>query len=79
MIKQLGRMIWRQSRDISVMNYPNYIVYEIFTNQGFIHISHNKTTDKVELLDGFSPSHTTFDFAKCKTNEGKEVFLPTLK
>jgi hypothetical protein len=43
-------MIWRQSRDISVCNYPHHMVYEIFTNQGTLRIVENKTTKQVEVL-----------------------------
>lgn len=34
---------------MSVMNYKKAIVYEIYTNQGFFYISHDKDTNKVEV------------------------------
>lgn len=46
-MQNLGKLIWRQSRDISVLNYPNHTVYEIFTNQGYIRISQDKNTQKI--------------------------------
>ena len=79
MLRHFGRLIWKQSRDISVLNYPQYMVYEIYTNQGFLYISHNKDNDKLELLDGFSQSYTANDFAKLKANQSKEIYLPPLK
>jgi hypothetical protein len=47
MIKNLGRAIWRQSRDISVWNYPQHTVFEIFTNQGTLMICQEKTSSEV--------------------------------
>lgn len=50
-VSELGQMIWRQSRDIAVLNYSHFFVYEIFTNQGFLRICVDKTTNTISLLD----------------------------
>lgn len=47
MIRTLGRAIWRQSRDISVWNYPQHTVFEIFTNQGTLMICQEKASSQV--------------------------------
>lgn len=52
MKKALGRLIWTQSRDIRVLNYPSHYVYEIWTNQGYLTLAHNKETDRIEKLNG---------------------------
>lgn len=51
MLKQLGKLIWRQSRDIYVLNYPSHTLYEIFTNQGTLRIIHERETDRFEVID----------------------------
>ena len=33
---------------MSVLNYPNHMVYEIWTNHGYLTICQNKTTNLVE-------------------------------
>lgn len=61
MRKALGHLIWRQSRDISVLNYPSVTVFEIFTNQGTLRIAQDKTTSalfKVEEPAVFTPVAT---------------------
>lgn len=50
MLKNLGRLIWRQPREISVLNYPNHMVYEIYTNSGFQYLVQDKTTEKIECV-----------------------------
>ncbi len=47
---RLGRAIWRQSRDISVWNYPSHMVFEINTNKGIVQVCQNKTTDKIDWV-----------------------------
>ena len=42
MLKNLGRMIWRQTRDITVINYPKAIVYELYTAEGYVYVLHDK-------------------------------------
>lgn len=51
MIKHLGKLIWRQSRDISVLNYPRHTVFEIFTNQGTIKVIQDKESKRYEVID----------------------------
>lgn len=73
MLKHFGRLIWRQSRDISVMNYANHMVYEIYTNQGYFYISHNKLTDQLSVLQEKS------QLEGYKMNEQKTIFTPHLE
>ena len=49
-LEHLGRLIWRQSRDISVLNYPKHFVYEIYTNQGYLRIVQCKETNALQML-----------------------------
>lgn len=51
MLRVLGKLIWRQSRDISVCNYPRHTVYEIFTNQGTLRLIQEKDTSRFEVID----------------------------
>ena len=50
MLKALGTLLWRQTRDISVLNYAGHTVYEIFTNHGILRILHCKTTNTIEVV-----------------------------
>lgn len=50
-ILKLGRMLWRQSRDISVCNYANHTCYEIFTNHGTLKLICDKHTNKYYVID----------------------------
>ena len=43
-------MIWSQSRDIRVMNFPEVIVYEIYRNQGYLYVRENKYDGKVDVV-----------------------------
>lgn len=52
MLKNLGRMIWSHSRDMRVLNYPEAIVYEIYTADGYLYMKYCKkkneyTVDKI--------------------------------
>jgi hypothetical protein len=54
MLRNLGRAIWRQTRDMTVINYPKVIVYELFTADGYVYVKHDKeknefVVDKVRL------------------------------
>lgn len=79
MLRRFGNLVWRQSRDMSVMNYPSHIVYEIYTNQGYFYVSQDKTNDKLEVLNGLSISDKGYDFSKFKTNKDKTIFVPPLE
>jgi hypothetical protein len=48
---RLGRLVWRQTRDMSVWNYSQVMVYEIFTNQGSLYVRQNKMTGKIDVVD----------------------------
>lgn len=47
---RLGRMIWSQSRDIYVRNYPEFLIYEIFRNGGSLYVRENKSTGYVDVV-----------------------------
>ena len=70
MLRNLGRLIWRQPREISVMNYANHMVYEVYTNNGFLYFVQEKETQKVECID-----RTRFDgsFKKENLNRDEDV------
>ena len=67
MLSRFGRMIWSQSRDIRVVNYEKHTVYEIYTNQGYLYVSHSKSKPEVEWL---TKSHTSPN-ASCSLNSWK--------
>lgn len=50
MLRNLGKLIWSQSREIRLLNYPKHTVYEIYTNAGFLHFIQDKESGKVECL-----------------------------
>ena len=74
MLKQFGRVIWRQSRDISVYNYPSHMLYEIYTNQGYLYVSHDKTKNKVEVLHGLA-ERSSDDEDRTPTPDKKTAFF----
>ena len=51
MLQRLGRLLWSQSREITVMNYPKHTVYAIFTNHGFIYVCNDKEKKTVHIID----------------------------
>jgi len=73
MLKHFGRQIWKQSRDISVLNYPKHLIYEIYTNQGYFYVSHNKETDKFEILQDKKKVEESV------RNSDRTLFMPTLE
>ena len=73
MLRRLGRVIWTQSRDMRIINYPETIVYEIYTNQGFLYIGHDKKTDKIEKLD--AKCLETFSLSKFSQNKDEKVLV----
>jgi hypothetical protein len=42
MLRNLGRLIWTHQRDMTVLNYPAAIVYEIYTADGYVYLKHDK-------------------------------------
>jgi hypothetical protein len=46
MLRNLGRLIWSQTRDMHVFNYPKAIVYEIRTSDGDMLIKYCKKTEE---------------------------------
>ncbi len=74
MLRSFGRCIWKQSRDISVMNYPNHLVYEIYTNQGYFYITQDKKTEKIEVMNLASLNPENY-----KLNDAKNTVLPNLE
>ena len=48
--EKFGKLIWSQSRDISVFNYEKHIVYSIYENSGYRYFVVNKSNDSVEWI-----------------------------
>ena len=79
MLQRFGRMVWRQSREMSVYNYERAMVYEIYTNQGYFCVSQNKTTGKVEVVNGMALSPSDDEAKKLSENRKTSVFFSTLE
>jgi hypothetical protein len=73
MLKRFGTLIWRQSRDISVMNYPKHIVYEIYTHHGYFYVSEDKDTKTFQVLRDTKQFETDF-----VVNKERSLFQPNL-
>ena len=71
-------MVWSQTRDMRVINYSNHLVYEIFTNHGYLYVVHNKTTQQIDIVNGISmvTEASKNPYEKIKD---EEIFLPALK
>ena len=56
MMKHLGRMLWSQSREIEVLNYSRAMVYQIYTANGYLYLTVDKSTGvvQVEKKDGIN-------------------------
>jgi hypothetical protein len=54
MLKNLGSAIWRHTRDMTVLNYPTAIVYEIYTSEGYIYMKYCKAK-KIYQVDTVKP------------------------
>ena len=46
---KLGTLVWKQTREIEVLNYPRHIVYQIYTNQGYLYFIQDKDTQKISV------------------------------
>lgn len=46
MLRRFGSMLWSQSREMRVMNYSNHMVYQLYTNHGYIYVTHEKSSDR---------------------------------
>lgn len=46
MLRNLGRLIWSQTREMHVFNYPKAIVYEIRTSDGDMLLKYCKKTEE---------------------------------
>jgi hypothetical protein len=79
MLGRFGRTIWRQSREISVYNYEKVMVYEIYTNQGYVCVSQNKTDNKVEVLNGLALCAKNDENRKSQKDREASVFFSTLE
>lgn len=79
MKRALGQLIWTQSRDIRVLNYPSHYVYEIWTNQGYLTLSHSKETDTVEKLHGLFRSSTPVPPQNSASHKDTSQFVPPLQ
>lgn len=78
MLRRFGKQIWRQSRDISVYNYEKAMIYEIWTNHGYLYVSHNKDEDKVEVINGLAQRSSHDENRKSPTNKETAFFFPPL-
>lgn len=78
MLRRFGNLIWKQSRDISVMNYPTHLVYEVYTNQGYFYISQNKANDKLEVIENVIPIKNSKNY-EFETDKSQAVFVSTTK
>lgn len=77
MLRGLGRMVWSQTRDMNVLNYPKAIVYEIYTNNGgYTYIKYCKETQKTTVEDErpslASEIHTIPAIQKLEGREGRQ-------
>ena len=50
MLRRLGSVIWSQSREMRVINYSNHMVYELYTNHGYIYVTHDKSTNTMDIV-----------------------------
>jgi hypothetical protein len=79
MKRVLGRLIWSQSRDIRVLNYPHAMVYEIWTNQGLLKIGHCKESNSIYKVDECIGSSFVSQTQKYESYKDEEILIPTLK
>lgn len=79
MLKNFGRLVWKQSREMSVLNYPNHLLYEIYTNQGYFYVAQDKKDDTFQIMDAHKFNLTKTELETYKTNPAKNVFLPPLQ
>lgn len=79
MLRRFGSLVWRQSRDISVYNYSKTMVYEIFTNQGYLYLIQDKEKDTIEAINGSFECYKSLDFPKPTEKQSSQVFLPREK
>ena len=50
MLRNLGKLIWRQPREMNVLNYANHMVFEVYTNSGYFYFIQDKGSDKIECV-----------------------------
>lgn len=74
---RLGKLIWSHTRDMRVLNYPEVMVYEIYTNKGNIFIGHNKTNDTIERLNVRMVEN--LENSKLETNKSEKILLSNFK
>jgi len=66
MLKNLGRYVWSQTRDMQVYNYPKAILYEVRTSDGGVWLKYCKNTD-------------TYTVGKQKHGDVAELFTGAIK
>lgn len=79
MLRRFGNLVWRQSRDMSVLNYPGHVVFEIYTNHGYIYVSQDKTSHKIEVIDGVAQCSKNVEFSKSSKEQSKEVLVSVMQ
>lgn len=55
MFRELGHLIWTHTRDMTVLNFPKALVYEIYTNEGYTYIRYCKET-KMMTVENCRPT-----------------------
>ena len=61
MLKHLGRMLWSQNREIQVLNYKQAIVYQIYTANGYLYLTVDKTTGLAQVEKKDSINTTLYE------------------
>lgn len=79
MLRRFGNLVWSQSRDMRVLNYPRHMVFEIYTNHGYIYVSQDKSSQKIEVIDGVARCYKDTDFPKCSKEQSQEIFIPVMQ
>jgi hypothetical protein len=62
-----------------VYNYEKAIVYEIWTNQGYLSVCQNKTDGRVEAFNGLALSVKNDEAKKLQKDREASVFFSTLE
>ena len=79
MLRRFGNLVWRQTRDMSVLNYSNHLVYEIYTNHGYLYVAHDKATGKIEVINGIPVCIQDSEVSKLCKNQSEATLFPHLQ
>lgn len=66
MLRNLGTLVWRQSRELIVSNYSMAIVYELQTNYGMVYCIQDKGSKDIKVLsqEELNSSYTKDELTK---------------